>query len=183
MWDSSNPRLLRLKRWYLRINSRFQLKPPQEKEEEAPASPDTSETGELENQLFSQQGITRDITRDPNLEALKGLKVPWEIGANFAYSYNWDEVNKGTKNFDLNIDGSIQLTKNWRIQYYATYDLIKRNIDYQRFIIYRDLHCWEMSLEWAPNPNFSYYRLEIRVKESALHDIKLTKTANNRPVF
>ena len=183
VWDSSNPRLLRLKRWYLRINSRFQLKPPQEKEEEAPASPDTSETGELENQLFSQQGITRDITRDPNLEALKGLKVPWEIGANFAYSYNWDEVNKGTKNFDLNIDGSIQLTKNWRIQYYATYDLIKRNIDYQRFIIYRDLHCWEMSLEWAPNPNFSYYRLEIRVKESALHDIKLTKTANNRPVF
>lgn len=185
VWDPSNWQFLRLKRWNVTINGRFQLKPPEDKEEDqVPAdTADTLSALEPQDQLFDQQGITRDITRDPNLEALRGFKIPWEIGANFSYSYNWDEINKGRKNFDMNVDARLQLTENWRIQYSATYDLIKRNIDYQRFTIYRDLHCWEMSLEWSPDPNFSYYRLEIRVKESALHDIKVTKTANNRPVF
>jgi hypothetical protein len=184
-WNPANGKFLRLKNWNVRINGRFQFKPPEEKEkDQVPADTADTLSGIVpENQLFDQQGITRDITRDPNMEALRGFKIPWEIGTNFSYSYDWDEINKGRKNFDLNVDARIQLTKNWRIQYSATYDLIKRNIDYQRFIIYRDLHCWEMSFEWSPDPNFSYYRLEIRVKESALHDIKVTKTANNRPVF
>lgn len=183
IWDPANFQFLRLTNWNLRINGRFQLKPPEKKEGQAPAdTADTLDTVVPENQQF-QPGVSRDITRDPNLDALRGFKIPWEIGANFAYSYQWDERTKGRETFDLNIDARLQLTKNWRIQYYATFDLLEKNIDYQRFLIYRDLHCWEMSLEWSPNPNFSYYRLEIRVKESALRDIKVTKRGNVRPVY
>jgi lipopolysaccharide assembly outer membrane protein LptD (OstA) len=182
VWDPSNLKFLRLLNWNVTMNGRFRIKPPEKKEEAGQALADTADTLQ-QNQLFAEQGLSRDITRDPNVDALRGFKIPWEIGANFSYSYRWDERNKGSKNFDLNIDAKLQLTENWRIQYYGTFDLIERNIDYQRFLIYRDLHCWEMSFEWSPNPNFSYYRLEIRIKESALRDIKLTKTASGRPVF
>lgn len=184
VWDPANGQFLRLLNWNVRVNGRFRLKPPEKKDETAPADTTADTLGTLapENLQF-QEGITSDITRDPNLDALRGFKIPWEIGANFSYSYNWDEITKGTERFSLNLDARLQLTQNWRIQYYATFDLMERNIDYQRFLIYRDLHCWEMSLEWAPNPNFSYYRLEIRVKESALRDIKMTKTASGRPVL
>jgi len=186
VWDPSNLKFLRLLNWNLTMNGRFQIKPPEKKEKADQAPADTADTlynFVPENQLFDDQGLGRDITRDPNVDALRGFKIPWEIGANFSYSYRWNKTTKGTKNFDLNIDAKLQLTDNWRIQYYATYDLIEKVIDYQRFLIYRDLHCWEMSFEWSPNPSFSYYRLEIKIKESALRDIKVTKTASGRPVF
>ena len=76
----------------------------------------------------------------------------------------------------------LRLTKNWNVTYRANLNLRDRAIVDQRFHVERDLHCWQLSFDWSPNPNFTFYRLEIRVKESLLRDLKLTKTANgNRP--
>ena len=102
---------------------------------------------------------------------------------NFSYTYSWDEVTRGNERFNVNLDAKLQLTTNWRIQYFANVNVLDKTVDYQRFMIYRDLHCWEMSLEWAPNPGFDYYKFEIRIKDRILQDLKLTRTADSSPIY
>jgi hypothetical protein len=76
---------------------------------------------------------------------------------------------------------SVSLTKNWRINWTARFDLVKKDITYQSFSIYRDLHCWEMSFNWQPS--FGYYSFQINVKESILKDIKVTKHPSGKAYY
>ncbi|MBK6839347.1 MAG: hypothetical protein IPG90_14655 [Bacteroidetes bacterium] len=41
--------------------------------------------------------------------------------------------------------------------------------------IYRDLHCWEMRLNWTPFGYLEGYNFQINVKSSILPDLKLLK--------
>ncbi|MNI72077.1 hypothetical protein D3C85_1450430 [compost metagenome] len=41
--------------------------------------------------------------------------------------------------------------------------------------IYRDLHCWDMSVNWVPYGAYKSYSVTIKVKASILQDLKLSK--------
>jgi len=41
--------------------------------------------------------------------------------------------------------------------------------------IYRDLHCWDMNISWVPYGAYKSYSVTIRVKNSILQDLKLSK--------
>ncbi len=41
--------------------------------------------------------------------------------------------------------------------------------------IYRDLHCWDMSVNWIPYGAYKSYSVTIKVKSSILQDLKLSK--------
>ncbi|HFE64016.1 MAG TPA: LPS-assembly protein LptD [Caldithrix sp.] len=163
------PRLVRLQ-----ANARVHLSPRTKKQTPKPA------TEPVEGEPESEQP---DITKNPLEERLKNFKLPWDLSANFTYSLDRSVRNSVRKRFDANVSGRIELTRNWRVQYSANFDLINKEITHQTFNIYRDLHCWEMSFSWSPSPAYSYFNLEIRVKESMLQDIKLTKTSGGRRAF
>ncbi len=107
--------------------------------------------------------------------------MPWSLNLDFSFSYS-ENNNIITRNLNTNISARVKLTKNWNISYRSRLDLIRKEIVNQHFTVQRDLHCWVMNFSWSPNPSFSYYRLEIRVKENILRDLKLTKTGNVRPL-
>lgn len=157
------------------LNARLHIAPPAEKEKkEAVVDTTALEEG------FEEP----DIVKDPIKEGLKNFKLPWDITTNFTYSVNKSNVNNVIKRFDANVAARIELTRNWRIQYSANFDLMNKKINYQSFNIYRDLHCWEMSFAWGPNPlGYSFFTFEIRVKESVLRDIKVTKSSSGRRVY
>ncbi|MFQ5583114.1 MAG: putative LPS assembly protein LptD, partial [Calditrichia bacterium] len=179
VWQGANPQFLRLLNWNIRLNSRIHLKAPEPQREKA--TPIDTLTTEDSLRILQQE--QEDITRRNTLDEIRGFKAPWDVNMNFNYSYTWNEINRGSEQFNVNVDARIQLTKNWRIQYFVNLNILDKNIEYQRFIIYRDLHCWEMSVEWAPNPGFDYYRLEIRIKDQFLRDLKLTRTASGGPIY
>jgi len=169
VWEKgrfSLPRLLRLS-----FSADLSLKPPEKKKIEA----DTTQQ--------SLYGLTTSIAGVKVLDELRGFKLPWDLNLKFTYNYNRSDINNPTQNFNVIVRARLELTKNWRIDYNARIDLIRKNLNYQSFSIYRDLHCWEMFFSWQPTGAFSSFRLEIRIKASALRDIKLTKTSRGRPVF
>ncbi len=180
VWENgfSLPRLISLQ-----INAHFRLAPPKQKEKESgkgknQAAEQTPEEEETDDFQF------QDNTRDPEFERLKNLNIPWDLSFNFTYNYNRSDIHNVRKTFNTYVTGMVQLTPNWRIQYSANFDLINKQINYQNFTIYRDLHCWEMSFTWAPNPAFSYFTFRIQVKESVLRDLKLTKSSgSHRPYY
>lgn len=171
VWENNPfalPRLLNLQ-----ISASAHLAPPKKKA----VTPDTSAPA------VPQTAFQTDITQDPVVQELRGFTLPWDLNLQLTYSYNRSDIRNPVQRFDVTVNGRFELTKNWRVRYDARLDLINKNIDYQSFSIYRDLHCWEMSFSWQPNSAFSSFRLEIRIKESALRDIKLTKTSRGRTVL
>ena len=62
----------------------------------------------------------------------------------------------------MSSNSTIQFTEAWRIQYNARFDLF-----------YRDLHCWELSLNWTPNGYASGLYLKLNVKSPNLRDLKI----------
>jgi hypothetical protein len=97
------------------------------------------------------------------------------------YRYNRRNIFDPQEDWDLSSNASLTLTKNWRINWNARFDVVNKEITYQNFSIYRDLHCWEMSFNWQPT--IDYYSFQINIKTSMLKDIKVTKHPSARAYY
>lgn len=163
--------------WSMNVNYGISLKPPGGEKKEKALSPDSLAAPASDIDVLSDD---TDILKNRDFQNFEGLNIPWNVDLNFTYSYN-DNGSAVTQRFDANLNARLRLTKNWNISYQSRYDIKNWEIVNQRFRIERDLHCWVLNFEWSPDPNFSYYRLEIRIKEPILRDLKLTKSANPTP--
>ena len=134
------------------------------KEQEAQKKNPENSEGILKN-------TSNSLKRTDYKEQTKNIKIPWSTSFNINYSYNRASLQK--ERISLSARANLQLTRNWKISWNAYFDLVKKKMSGQRFNIYRDLHCWEMSFGWQPD--IGYYDFQINVKASALQDIKLTK--------
>jgi LptD protein len=68
--------------------------------------------------------------------------------------------------------GSFKLTPNWRITVgNFGYDFQSKRITYPDFGFYRDLHCWEMGVNWQPL--YGTYSFYLRVKPGKLDFINI----------
>ncbi len=106
-------------------------------------------------------------------EETKKLELPWSASFGLTYSLNYNNVNNPQQRIGFSARVNFHLTKNWKIGWNAHADLVKGEITSQNFNIYRDLHCWEMSIGWQPQ--IDYYSFRINIKSSVLKDIKLEK--------
>jgi lipopolysaccharide assembly outer membrane protein LptD (OstA) len=97
----------------------------------------------------------------------------WSSNLNLSYSYNNVNPTNPIKTLWLNSNTSVQLTANWRVQHNARFDLIEKSMVSNSFTIYRDLHCWEMSISWTPGGYGKGFYLKINVKSPALKDLKI----------
>jgi len=114
----------------------------------------------------------------------QGLQIPWRM--NLTLNFYLDKSNPATtvKRYYLDISGAeMSLTKNWRINYSAHYDLEKRQIAYHRFTFYRDLHCWEAQVDWVPSGISKRVYFRISVKSPTLRDIKLERRGGTGSVL
>jgi hypothetical protein len=110
--------------------------------------------------------------------------VPWSM--RFTYSFNYGTtVNMRTmiperrvlQNF--NFSGDLNLTSNWRIGFSSGYNFEQREITYTSLDIYRDLHCWELTINWIPFGFRQSYNMTLRVKSSVLQDLKLDRRTHH----
>lgn len=102
------------------------------------------------------------------------FNVPWNLNL----SYNLNYTNSGLeKNVvqALNFSGDFNFTPKWKFQATSGFDFVNQDFTYTTLSIYRDLHCWEMSLRWIPFGNRKSYIFSLNVKSAALRDLKLNK--------
>lgn len=134
-------------------------------EAETSVTPDS-----LQNEFITdEQQKEKDIT--------KNIKLPWSMSFNLNYSYSKTDPNNPYERISLSTNAEFKLSQNWKIRWQANFDLVKKDLVYQTFNIYRDLHCWEMSFNWQPS--IQYYKFQINIKEPILKDIKVTKRPRN----
>ncbi len=102
------------------------------------------------------------------------FNIPWTLAANYNLQYSKGGlVSTTTQSFSFN--GDLRLTPKWKIGFMSGYDFVHHQVTYSSINIYRDLHCWEMHLNWIPFGQHQSYSFQINVKAPVLQDLKLIR--------
>ncbi len=99
------------------------------------------------------------------------FKVPWSL--NLSYSLNYYKSGlTSTFSQALSFSGNVSITKKMAITYLSGYDFTGKQITMTNIGVTRDLHCWEMSLNWVPNGSMKMWNFTIKIKSGTLGDLK-----------
>lgn len=128
---------------------------------------------QLQNMTAQQANKLAQLNSDPN--AYVDFNVPWNLSLNYSFNYNNDRITTVTSN-TMQISGDLSLTPKWKVAFTSNYDLkTQRFSDATSFSIYRDLHCWDLSIGWIPFGYYKSYNVTLKVKATILQDLKLSK--------
>jgi lipopolysaccharide assembly outer membrane protein LptD (OstA) len=105
-------------------------------------------------QTFFNMGDFRSI--DYNL--------PWELRFSLFLQEDRSNPLDSEKISLINAAAKASLSKNWQIAMNTGYDLQNGELVLPRLQIYRNLHCWQMSVQWVPFGQFQSYAFEIGLK-------------------
>jgi lipopolysaccharide assembly outer membrane protein LptD (OstA) len=113
------------------------------------------------------------INRHP--EEYVDFNIPYNVNVSYSYDYGKRGDLPSETHQSAGLNGDLSLTQQWKIGFNSWYDLTDGRFTNFGVNIYRDLHCWEMRLNWIPFGFQESYNFQINVKSSILQDLKLIK--------
>lgn len=125
--------------------------------------------------LESERGTPEELMM---VNAMRGAYVDFNVPWNIMVSYNLS-VTKAiredliTNNF--NVNGDINITPKWKVGFSTGYDFHRKEVSQTSLSIYRDLHCWDFSLNWIPFGTIQSWSFDLKVKSAMLQDLKLSR--------
>lgn len=121
---------------------------------------------------FAENEINR-IVNDPSQYI--DWNIPWNL--TFGYNLSYSRQINNTRNITqtVNISGDLSISEKWKINFNSGLDLQAKQITQTMIGIARDLHCWQMNVNWQPFGRFTSYNIDIRVKSSILQDLKVSR--------
>jgi hypothetical protein len=102
------------------------------------------------------------------------FNAPWDLTISYNASYSKQAV-RDTIIQSLSFNGSMNVTDKWKVGFFSGFDFIHKDFTYTTFNVYRDLHCWEMRLDWVPFGQNKSYMLSVAVKSGMLQDLRLSR--------
>ncbi|MEI7422771.1 MAG: putative LPS assembly protein LptD [Prolixibacteraceae bacterium] len=112
----------------------------------------------------------------PDIPEYQDFSVPWDFRFDYSLRYSRpDPVTAPTINQTLDFNGNISLTKGWQIGFSSGLDVQKMEVSFTQFNLFRDLHCFQMSLNVVPFGYRQSYSFTIRATAAMLQDLKLSK--------
>jgi hypothetical protein len=122
-----------------------------------------------------------DYLANPDLYV--DFNIPWSINFRYNISYSQVGFREGKVTQSLQFNGDLSLTEKWKATFSSGYDFEKDQFNQTRVGITRDLHCWDMRLDWVPFGRFQSYNFTIKAKSSMLQDLKLSRKRNPTESF
>jgi len=97
----------------------------------------------------------------------------WQSRLGISYAVNKINPDNKIENFWLNSNTSINVTSNWKLNYNARFNLIDKNIVRHNLTLYREIDCWELFVDWAPNGYAKGLYFRLNLKSDILRDLKV----------
>ncbi len=104
------------------------------------------------------------------------FNIPWTFRVNYNLRYTKRGFEEAKLIQSIRFSGDFALTEKWKITFNSGYDFEQSQFTQTNIGIARDLHCWEMNINWTPFGFYQSYNFTIRVKSSILQDLKLNRT-------
>ncbi len=142
----------------------------------APKSGDTKTTNSEEYNRIMHNNAYNDYL---------DFHIPWSLNLSYALSVNsnWTPFSKSdTLVYTQNImfSGDFNLTERWKVTVSSGFDFTNHQLTLTQLGIFRDLHCWQMSMTTIPFGPRKNYTFTLNVKASALQDLKLLRRRDYR---
>jgi len=104
--------------------------------------------------------------------------VPFRL--NFNYNLSYQALAPAGQQWiqALTFSGDFNLTRRWKVAYNSGLDLQTRRLTPTMLNIYRDLHCWEMSINLVPFGTYRSYTFTLNAKGKMLQDLRLSRRRN-----
>lgn len=114
------------------------------------------------------------------------VTIPWSLSVNYSIRYGDSNIFDTDKmeferefTHNLSINGSLELTKNWKISGNSSYDFASKQFTYTSISVNRSLHCWNMTASIVPFGMYKSYNFRIGVNASMLSDLKYDKRSDS----
>jgi hypothetical protein len=121
-----------------------------------------------------ERQIIADIVNDPY--SYVNFNIPWSLNINYNLRYNNRPSTGETQIVQtVQLRGDISITEKWKVGFSSSYDFQNQEFGFTSLNVSRDLHCWQMNLNWVPFGPRQSYTLDIAVKSQILQDLKINK--------
>ncbi|MDE7154299.1 MAG: LPS-assembly protein LptD [Muribaculaceae bacterium] len=131
------------------------------------------------------QRFSKDDETEVGDDGYVPWSVPWNLTFNYSVSYGYGSFNREKMDYNgkltqnLSFSGSIRPTKNWSMNFSASYNFDTHKIAYMNCNISRDLHCFSMTASVIPVGPYKSYNFHIAVKSAMLSDVKYDKRSSS----
>ena len=156
-------------------------KPDQGRKEEDEEEEDSS-TSKSGSRLLGQKKEQGEYDADGYMVT----SVPWSLSFSYSMRLGYGKFDPEKKEYkykvtnSLSFNGSLQPTKNWRMNFNATYDFDMKKISYMTCSFTRNMHCWQLTGSVVPVGPYKSYSFTVAVSSSLLKDLKYDKRNNYR---
>ncbi|MCB0667368.1 MAG: hypothetical protein KDC80_16185 [Saprospiraceae bacterium] len=139
---------------------------------------------EVTQSRSGSRGIRSQETQADEEESLTDLFKDFRLSHDLVLM--WAMERDGSKDLEImtnsiNTRGNIRLTPNWDLSVgNIGYDFRTKRLTYPYLGFIRNLHCWEMGFNWAPQRGT--YSFFIRVRQEPLSFIKIPYQRNNQDI-
>ena len=136
---------------------------------------------ELTQDFLSRGGIMNEVVENEinRIVADPSQYIDWDIPWNLTMGYNLSYAKQTNNTINvtsaLNVSGDLSISEMWKINFNTGYNFDSNEITQTMIGIARDLHCWQMNVNWVPFGRFTSYNIDIRVKSSILQDLKVSR--------
>ncbi len=111
-----------------------------------------------------------------NPTAYVDFSIPWNLRLNYNFTYSKVGFLASRVTQAVRFSGDISLSQKWKVVYTSGYDFNSKQFTSTNFSLNRELHCWQMMVNWVPFGRFQSYSFTISVKSAMLRDLKLNRT-------
>ena len=112
----------------------------------------------------------------PDIPEYADFSLPWDFRFDYSLRYSRPDPQKSsTVNQTLDFNGNVNLTKHWQIGFSSGLDVQKMEVSFTQFNIFRDMHCFQMSLNLVPFGYRQSYSFTLRATAAMLQDLKIDK--------
>jgi hypothetical protein len=118
---------------------------------------------------------TNAVEKGSQRKVDESAPLPWNLRAGYNLSLYNDASSTIQPNHYLDLSGELLPTKNWKIGFRTGYDFNTGKLSTTSITVYRDLKCWEASINWWPFGINKSYNIAVNLKTSMLRDIKIPK--------
>ncbi|MBC7523399.1 MAG: LPS-assembly protein LptD [Flavobacterium sp.] len=117
----------------------------------------------------------KDDAKEDEFAGFYNVKIPWDMTFAYTITYSNFSNEKKISGNTLMISANTDLTPKWKIGVSTGYDLVQKGVTFTQLRLNRDLMSWNMSFNWNPFGQNSYWGFFIGIKAGVLKDIKYDK--------
>jgi len=120
------------------------------------------------------------INNNEILPDIVDFSIPWDLTFSVHYSRLSSYIvalagYETNESATISVSGTINATDKWKVGFNTGYDFVNKDYTYTSLDFYRDLHCWELRMNWVPFGPRQGWSFGISVKASMLQDLKYEK--------